>query len=578
MSAKIHKGKRSEEMQLCMKQFWYRNKMNYVLAILAQILISAVNVSLAFVILYFVEAVEYTDKSRVNLAMIFVGVFLGGNLICGWLNRYAKNRYIMQALSQFKDYIFRKIINKSIVDFETTNGSKFLNAFSNDLALIETNYLNGNIQIINLGFSVLIAMLAMLYINPILALCALGAALIPLIFAIVFGTRLAKNEKAASDENESFVDQMKDLLNGFIVIKSFKAEDEVLKLFSKRNFTLEQTKRKRRETNDTLSIASQLSNILMISLIFLIGAFFAYKGIMSIGKVIAFVQLSNYISDPVKLLIPLLGNRKASLTLIDKVTLAVEESAAKKGTTKMTSFMNAIEIDNVSYSYDGEKEVLHNISCRFDYNKSYAIVGNSGSGKSTILRLIMGFDHSYEGSISVDGISLTEIDLDSYYDFISVIQQNVFLFNNSIKENITLFRDFEESILDQAINIAGLKGLIEEKGLNYECGEFGCELSGGEKQRVSIARCIVRQTPIMLVDEATAALDNITAYEVTNSILSIEGLTKIIVTHKLEKNLLQKFDKIIVMKDGTILETGNFDSLMENKSYFYSLYNVGISE
>ena len=137
-----------------------------------------------------------------------------------------------------------------------------------------------------------------------------------------------------------------------------------------------------------------------------------------------------------------------------------------------------------------------------------------------------------------------------------------------------MFRNFDEDKLSSAIERAGLASLIAEKGSDYPCGESGKHLSGGEKQRVSIARCLVRETPVLLVDEATAALDAETAYAVTNEILDIEGLTRIIITHSLEEPLLRRYDEIIVVQGGRITEKGGFDELMAEKGYFYSLYNV----
>ena len=137
-----------------------------------------------------------------------------------------------------------------------------------------------------------------------------------------------------------------------------------------------------------------------------------------------------------------------------------------------------------------------------------------------------------------------------------------------------MFRDFSEEKIKRAIHMAGLDSLINERGLNYPCGENGSNLSGGECQRISIARSLLRNSPIMLVDEATASLDAETAYSITNSILSISDLTRIIVTHRLEESILRKYDRIYVLKDGGLCESGDFESLMNQKGHFYSLYTI----
>ena len=137
-----------------------------------------------------------------------------------------------------------------------------------------------------------------------------------------------------------------------------------------------------------------------------------------------------------------------------------------------------------------------------------------------------------------------------------------------------MFRDFPEDKLELAVHRSGLDELIEQKGENYRCGENGRGLSGGERQRVSIARCLMRETPVLLLDEATAALDNQTAFAVTDAILHLDGLTRVVVTHRLEEALLEQYDGIFVLRNGQICEEGRFADLMARKEYFYSLYTV----
>lgn len=150
----------------------------------------------------------------------------------------------------------------------------------------------------------------------------------------------------------------------------------------------------------------------------------------------------------------------------------------------------------------------------------------------------------------------------------------MFVFDASIRENITMFRDFPAADVDDAIALSGLSELIAQHGENYQCGENGRGLSGGEKQRISIARSLLQKSSVLLADEATAALDAQTAYQVTDDILKLDGITRIIVTHALAGPLIRQYDGIIVLKDGRIVENGTFEDLMEQKGYFYALYTI----
>ena len=156
------------------------------------------------------------------------------------------------------------------------------------------------------------------------------------------------------------------------------------------------------------------------------------------------------------------------------------------------------------------------------------------------------------------------------------IDQNVFVFNSSIKDNITMFREFPEEEVNEAIRRSNLKELVEERGSDYLCGESGKALSGGEKQRISIARSLLKKSSVLVADEITAALDSQTAHKVTSDILDLTGLTRIVVTHSLEESLMRRYDKILVMRDGRIEEQGTFDELMALKKYFHALFMVKV--
>lgn len=564
----------SLEFENCKKQFYNKNKFNLVMTLILQVIVAIINISLAYFVMTLIDAMETRNMTTFITSMKLMVVILTSFLISSFLMKFFKNIYIRKALSQFKNYVFERILDKSIGEFSSGSSGKFISAFSNDINQIENNYLNGNVMIFYYIVMLLITLMAMAWVNLTIMICVVIACSIPISISCIFGEKLVAKEKTTSDENASFVDQIKDLLNGFFVIKSFKAEKEVLTLFGSQNITLEETKRGRRDATDTMLIAGQASSFLVICVIFVLGIYFTFNGIMSIASVVACVQLSNYILDPIKQLVSLMSNRKASLSLIEKIGEAINIKEVPDERIRLDSIERNITLKDVCLEFDNGKVVLNNINISFEKGKKYAIVGQSGCGKSTLLRLLLGYFNNYEGKIYFDEKELDTINLDSLYDIVSVIQQNVFLFDRNIEDNITMFKKFEESKMERAINLAGLNNFIKEKGPNYRCGESGSNLSGGEKQRISIARCLIRETPVLLMDEATAALDNATAFQVENEILKLDTLTRIIVTHKLEQKLLERYDKIIVLKDGMVAEQGSFQQLMDKKKYFYSLYNV----
>lgn len=195
-------------------------------------------------------------------------------------------------------------------------------------------------------------------------------------------------------------------------------------------------------------------------------------------------------------------------------------------------------------------------------------------GKSTLLNLLMAAHGDYSDEILYDEHEIKSVSSSSLYDMVSMIGQNVFVFNASIRDNITMFREFPKAEVESAIALSDLNALISERGEDYLCGENGSGLSGGEKQRISIARSLLKKSKLLLCDEATAALDAETAYQVSSAILNLSGVTGIVVTHSLDENLLRRYDGIIAMKNGQIIESGTFDELIAQKGYFYSLFTL----
>ncbi|MCL2509074.1 MAG: ABC transporter ATP-binding protein/permease [Oscillospiraceae bacterium] len=574
----MKKQRESDAARLCRKQFLLNNKKNFFLTILTVFVMAGSRLLLAFMTRGITEAMELKDLGRLRDALIFAGFAAAGGLFTGLMSKTYRNRYMKEGLSQFKKYVFDKLFQKSIGQFGDTSSGKFISAFSNDINSIEINYLAGNIHLISQVISFVGGFFAMLYVDWRLMLCVMVTALGPMFVSMKYGRRIKTRERQTSEINEGFVDQIKDLLNGFIIIKSFKAEKEVLQIFDKQNAELEETKRARREANDMVGIISEASFTIVLIVLVAVGTFFVFGGTMTIGSVLAFVQLSSEVLNPISKIVTLWSNHKAAVGLVSRISDVIEAKDDSCDKIEITDIEQSIMLQNVSFSYDDGKMAISDVSIEFEKGKSYAVVGSSGGGKSTLLRLLLGHLSHYQGEITIDGKELRSINLDSLYDVISVIQQNVFLFDSSIKDNITMFKSFPQEKYREAISMAGLSALIDEKGDDYDCGEAGGNLSGGEKQRVSIARCLIRETPVLLMDEATAALDNATAAAVSNAILDIDGLTRIIVTHKFEESIMRRYDRIIVIQKGGVAESGTFDELMGMKKYFYSLFNVAQEE
>ena len=496
-----------------------------------------------------------------------------------FLNYISQPRSIRKAIRNYKEALFSKLTEKNITSFRSESTSTYLSALTNDSISIETNYLEKEFQFINRVTSFVASLCMMIFYSPLLTLVAVGVTILPLSVSLLTSKKLAAEEVTVSERNKSFTATIGDCLKGFSVVKSFRAEKEIRQLFSKENGKLEKSKFIRRKLQILISTLALFSGMIAQLGVFFAGAYLAVSGKgMTAGTVIMFVNLMNFVIQPVAELPGLLAARRASKALIEKISEALEKSSSAGGNEELGKLEQGISMKNISFSYEDGKEVLHDVSVDFEAGKSYAIVGGSGSGKSTLLNLLLSGNGGtdYSGSILWDNTDLKDVSSDYLFDQVSSIEQNVFVFNSSIMDNITMFRDFPEPEVSAAIDRANLSGLIEERGRNYQCGENGSGLSGGEKQRISIARSLLKNSSVLLADEITAALDAQTAFRVSSDILNLTGITRIVVTHDLDENLLRRYDRILVMKDGRLKEQGTFDELMANKDYFHALFTVAV--
>lgn len=484
-------------------------------------------------------------------------------------------RFLQRAMQQYRDYAFSRLTQKSLRSFSKEGTALYVSALTNDCTSIENNYLAATFTLIELLFCFLGALIMMLYYSPVMLVLAVALSFLPVAVSMTAGNRLTEQEKEISKKNERFVSIVNELLSGFPVIKSFRAETQASRLFSQRNEQAEEAKKNKRRTEQLISLLANDAGIIAQMGIFLAGAWLAISGKgVTAGVVIVFVQLMNYILNPISQVPLLWSNRKAAIALMEKLSDALSENVREEGREKLNGFSEKIEVKDLTYGYEPESHVLKDLDVQFDAGKSYAIVGGSGSGKSTLLNLLMGSSSNYQGEICIDGVSIKNIESESLYQLMTSVQQNVFVFNDTIRNNVTMFHEFPDKEVTLALERSGLSEFIEKRGEEFVCGENGANLSGGERQRISIARALLRKSPILLVDEATAALDAATARAVSFSILNLVGMTRIVVTHRLEEAILRRYDKILVMKNGTICEQGNFDTLMQQKGQFYSLFQI----
>ena len=556
------------------RQFYKKNKLNLILSIISSILLGILMLAISIMLQVVIDiASNGTINQLYKVGLLFIGLVVVGILVY-LLNNTVIPCFVAKAIKQYKQYAFSLIVKQSNTEFKEKGQDQFVSSLTNDIVTIENEYIA---KIPSLVFNIVIfigALVLMFINNYILTIVGIVLSLLPFVLTLLFGPKIEKNEVKVAKSNEDFLHLNNDVLSGYSVIKSFKVESKIISLFNKSNEDLEKAKTKKNKLALDVEGIITIASIVAQFGVFFVGAYLCLTtSNFTAGSIVLFVQLMNYVVGPLGQIPQIIAKRSAAIPLINKMSEICKSNENLNET--LATFDNNITFKNVTFKYD-EKVIIDNFSYTFEKNKSYAIVGPSGAGKSTILNLLMGLYKDYERSINYDENEISILNQDSIYDVLSLIEQKVFMFDALLYNNITMYNEYSKDEIDDAINKANLVTLVNEKGIDYVCGQGGGNLSGGERQRISIARSLLKKSKLLLVDEATSALDNQTSLSISNEILALKDTTKIVITHRLDEVTLRKYDHILVLKDGKLVEDGSFDKLVNENGLFSSMYKISM--
>lgn len=386
------------------KILFKNNKINFFLSVLTVILTAIDAIIMAFILKIFFDVAASGSRDDFIFLMIGCFIYIIYDTTLGFLRKKFKNHFFCISITNLKNQIFDDMISQNINLFNNTETSKFLSGFSNDINTIETNYLENILVLIEKVILLVGGLIAMIILSPMMFICVTITSLLPLFIMPIFSRKIALKEKIVSERNEEFLSTLRDILNGFSVIKCFKAEHLIYNIFNEKNTQLEKNKLERRDAISDTEIVSIVLGTLVLLTIFTVGVMMSLNGLVTIGTITAFIQLSNYIIMPFESIPIAYGKLVGGKRIILKLENSLETTADNATQNIITDFKHKITFSDVTFSYDPNKGVLKNINLVFEKGKSYAIVG--GSGKTTLLNLLLGYRTDYQGQIMIDDTEL----------------------------------------------------------------------------------------------------------------------------------------------------------------------------
>ena len=556
-----------------MKQLIKNHQKAFYAFMIFNILVPLSNIAFAYSIKGIIDSGMSKNKEDLTQAIL-----VGAGVICiyaglNFISFQLRNKLVRKIMSGYKNKVFQSILDRDYREFSKETSGKFISILTEHMKKIEQDYLHQYFNISKNLSLMIFSLIAMFIGNWFLTLLVIIVSIIAMLISGFIGKKSAFIQNRVMIAEQTYLAKIKDIIAGFLVIKSFNVKEAIYQDYSYVSENLEEIYFTKGKFDVLSNVISQLSGMIVFLVAFGGGMYLVFNGYTSIGSVTAIVQLVNFVVMPVNEVgVGITKFREGQVTLEAFEVQDVLEF--QMGKTK-EYFDEVITFSNVDFSYPNtEGRIFNHLSLKIQKGEKIAIVGRSGSGKSTLLNLLLRFYEVTSGHILIDNQDLQDISIESLYNLMTVVQQDVYIFDDTLKANITLNQSFTEYDIKQAVQQSGLESYVleNELGLQVLCGENGSNLSGGQKQRLSIARALIRKTPILLLDEATSSLDNQVTTEIENSILKIQDLTALVVTHKLNELILKKYDRILFMKDGSIVEDGSFDELMDRKGEFYKMF------
>lgn len=476
----------------------------------------------------------------------------------GLLSTVTKSWYRKDANLSMKRYYIRGIFKKNISEFQHENTAIYISRLTNDCNTLDWNFVDGIFNIFNGITNFCVAIWILSTVGKGMIPLSITVTFIAALVSMILARPVSKKVKDRSDRFDGYTSYIKEVLSAFHIVKSNNLQAKVTKDYYDKSTDIQQ---KGYEIEKMNTFINGMQNCVFSLLIYLGLCYLAYlaiRGNITAAGALTVSQGIQRLAWPLMMMSEAMPKLFASKGLGKKINDSLKNRREYEETLSCHEFNDRIELKEVGFAYEDEEEnsrTLHHVNMELRKNGKYLIVGPSGGGKSTLLKLLRKYFDATEGTITLDGKPLIDIKKEDYFSMIANVEQQVFIFEDTLRNNITLYKEYTEEEIQEALQAAGLTNFVEKlpDGLDTMIYDNGKNISGGERSRVVIARAMLAKASILFMDEAFAALDMERAKEIEQTILNLKNITVINVSHVIFKETKDQYDKIFRVK-GTVTE------------------------
>ncbi len=496
--------------------------------------------------------------------------------------------WVMSGISKKTTYRLRKELSEKIKKlpmryFDSKVTGETLSIITNDIDTLQQSLNQSATELITSIVTVIGIFFMMCTIN--ISLAILTAIVLPI--AILFVTIVMKHSQKYFQNQQKYLanvdGQVEEMLSGHNVVKAFNAEEKLIKEFEKENQHLYESGWKSQFFSGLMHPIMNFIGNLNYAIIAIVGAYFCAKGKIKVGDIQSFIQYSKNFTRPIAELAQVMNQIQAMIAAAERIFEFLEEPEEEDFGTKkldLESIRGNIEFQHVKFSYNDDKIIIKDFNAKIKSGQKIAIVGPTGAGKTTMIKLLMRFYTVKDGAILIDGTNINEFKRSNLRDIFGMVLQDTWLFNGTILDNLRYGKlNATDDEVIEAAKSAHVHHFIQtlKDGYNMELNEETNNISGGQKQLLTIARAILANPKVMILDEATSNVDTRTEILIQKAMDELmKGRTSFIIAHRL--STIQNADLILVMKDGDIIEVGNHHDLMEKQGFYFELYNSQFEE